>query len=124
MQPSPDEPPPPILDYEPPSRPARSNRPVSKIAILALATSLAALYASFSLARAVIARDTARWVEFAGPILPWIGIGLSINALLRTADQKENVSGDALAWIALLLSLISALASGCCLGLTLMNHAP
>src|SRR5689334_21853047 len=126
MQPSPDEPPPPpppILDYEPPSPPARSDRPVSKVAILALATSLAALYASVALTRVVMVanrRGDFGRTELLAPTLPWVAIGLAINALLRTADPRENVRGDTLAWLALALGLIAAQSGCCCLGLRVM----
>jgi hypothetical protein len=116
-------PPPAVLDYEPPRVP-RKAQPLSKVALLAFATSLAALYVSAALTR-VVMNDARRvpfgWTELLGPTLPWVGIGLSINALLRTADPKENVRGDAIAWVALCLSLIAAQSGCCCLGLRLMG---
>jgi len=128
MQPPPPndpEPPrPPILDYQPPPPPRRAGRPVSKVALLALVTSLAGCYASVALTRIVVTearRLPFGWPELLGPTLPWVGVALSINALLRTADPRENVRGDAIAWLALGLGLIAAQSGCCCLGLRLMG---
>jgi hypothetical protein len=56
-------------------------------------------------------------LELLVPLLAMVGTALSVNALLRIADRKNNLSGDPLAWLALFLNTACLLASGCCVSL-------
>jgi hypothetical protein len=63
-----------------------------------------------------------QWTEVANPLLPLVGIGLALNALFRVADPKERVSGEGMAWIALLLNLLATPPNVCCFGLRMMGN--
>jgi chromate transport protein ChrA len=111
----------PLLEYRAPS--ARDvGRRVSRVAVAALVTGAIAtagvllmIYDSMRVSRFL--RTPA--VEVLCPVLALVGIGLSLDALLRTADPAERVTGDRLAWAALLLNIAAGLVGGCCGGFRL-----
>jgi hypothetical protein len=111
-----------VLDYEPPIERAR---PLSRVALAALVVGIFSVLGVSLQTRAVIGVNPpvpARWNELAAPLLPLVDIGLSINAIFRISDPKERVSGNAMAWAALLLNVLTALPNVCCFGLRLMGN--
>jgi hypothetical protein len=107
-----------VLEYERPTTNASYRQPaLSAMAVAALATALAAAGVSLLLGRQVLGYRPASRLELCAPLIALIGVGLSVNALLRIGDRKNNLWGDPMAWTALLLNTVCLLGSGCCLSL-------
>src|SRR4051812_11746566 len=99
--PTPPEDAPPPPDHHNPHA-SSVEKTLSKMAVAALVTAVVGLAADLVIARVVLIGGTAapaHWVEFIYPLIPLVGILLSMNALLRTADPMERLSGDSLAWL-------------------------
>jgi hypothetical protein len=95
------------------------------VAVAALVIGILSVLGAILQARALVGVGpavAARWTELAIPLLPLVGIGLSLNALFRVADPKERVSGEGMAWIAFLLNLLATPPNFCCFGLRVVGN--
>jgi hypothetical protein len=121
----PDEPPPPsVLEYERPGTVPPGGARLSAAAVTAFAIAVFGAVLPLRSARGVLFGPSVpfHWVEALALLMPFAGVFVSVDALLRIADQKNRLRGDLLAWVALALNAAWFLGAGCCLGLRWTDH--